>query len=297
MDTLFGINRAQFHQLVTHVSLYHEDASSPYRQLAEEVLVAAGLKPSSFTIWHVPNMDSYLGKAVPVDVHGQHVFMDEDHALAKARSYGMLKYALMTSSVRAKEGGRKRYDFTTLNLSLAVGSAAGCGFLYYGRYRWKWMMRRPLGCIFGSFGVCLATVVLMRGVIKGLGVGMVVAERGHGKALRGLKCVDCLEDVSEYTVQQIQDLKEQKISQQPGMPPPPPEFVKKFEKSMQIQADLLSRDVAEVGRLKKLASGVVCSFHESLRADPECYVPTNGLVVLQADRERTRRRLSNQSQI
>jgi hypothetical protein len=293
MDTLFGMNRAQFHQLVTHVSLYREDASAPYKQLAEEVLEAAGHRPSSFTFWHVPNMDTYLGKAVPVDVHGKYVLLDEDHALAKARSYGMLKYALMTSSVRAKEGGRRRYDFITLNMSLAAGTAAGFGFLNYGRYRWKWMMRRPLGCILGSFGVCLATVVLARAVIKGLGVGLVVAERGHGKALRALRCVDCLTDVSEYTLEQIEELKAQKIPTQPGTPPPPPEYVKKFEQNVQLQVDLLTRDVGEVGRLKKIAKSAMCSFHQELRADPDGYRPLSGLVVLAADRQRARQRLQS----
>lgn len=293
MDTLFGINRAQFHQLVTHVSVYREEASPPYRQLAEQVLTSVGLSPSKFTYYNVPNMDAYLGRGVPVEVHGRFVLVDEDHALPKARSYGMLRYGLTTASVRAKEGGRRRYDFITLNLALAVGVVAGCGFLNYGRYRWKWMLRRPLGCVFGSFGVCLAAVVLSRGVIKGLGIGLIVAERGHGKALKTLQCVDCLSDVSDYTLAQIEELKAQTIPTQPGMPPPPVEFVKKFQSSVKMQVDLLSRDVGEVGRLKKLAKQATCEFHQGLRSDPEGYLPMNGLTVLASDRNRIRSVLQN----
>ncbi|KAG5488736.1 hypothetical protein JIQ42_00353 [Leishmania sp. Namibia] len=286
MDSLYFIGKAQFHQLATHISLYHEDMSTGYRHLSTDALMAAGLQPHKFTYWNVPMMSGYLGKAVPLDIHGGYVLIDEEKAMPMATSYGMLRYALLASAVRAKEGGRWRYDFMTMNSTLAIGTAAGCGFLSFGRKRIGWMRHHPIGCVMMSFVVCLTTTVIARQGIKGLGIGIVQAQNSHKKALSCLRCVDCLEDVNTYTLNQIEELKAQQIPQQVGMPPPPEEYVRRFKKSVEMQCKLLKVDMDEVRLIRKLAGGSLCDVHQHLRDDPKGYKEPHGLVLLASDRVR-----------
>lgn len=284
MDSLFFIGKAQFHQLATHISLYHEDMSEGYKFLSTDALVAAGLKPHKFTFWNVPMMSGYLGKTVPLDIHGGHVVIDEEKVMTMATSYGMLRYALLTSAVRAKEGGRWRYDFTTMNATLAIGAATGFALLSFGRKRFGWMRRHPIGCIAVSFAAGLFTTVAARQGIKGLGLGIVQAQNSHKKALNRLHCVDCLEDVNTYTRHQIEELREQQLPQQPGMPPPPEEHVRRFKKNVEMQCRLLETDMDEVRIIRKWAAGSLCDVHQHLREDPQGYKEPHGLVLLAADR-------------
>lgn len=286
MDSLYFIGRAQFHQLATHVALYREDSSPAYKQLSVESLQAVGLRPEKFAFWNVPVMSSYLGKAVPLDVHGGHVLIDEDKVMPMATSYGVLRYALLSSAVRAKEGGRWRYDFMTMNTTIGLGVTAGFVALSVGRKRVPWMRRHPIGCIFVALLTCLTTTVVSRQGIKMLGLGIVQAQKSHQKALKALRCTDCLEDVNVYTKGQILELKEQKIPSQPGMPPPPEEYVKRFEKNLQLQVRLLETDVEEVRLIRKHAGGELCVAHKGLRSNPRGYQEQHGLTLLNSDRDR-----------
>lgn len=290
MDSLYFIGKAQFHQLATHISLYHEDMSDAYKHLSTDALLAAGLKPHKFTFWNVPMMSGYLGKTVPLDIHGGYVMVDEEKVMPMATSYGMLRYALLTSAVRAKEGGRWRYDFFTMNATLAIGTAAGFGLLSFGRRRIGWMRRRPVGSVVVSFMACLATTVLARQTIKSLGIGIVQAQNSHKKALNRLHCVDCLEDVNTYTLKQIEELKAQQLPQQPGMPPPPEEHVRRFKKGVEMQCRLLETDMDEVRIIRKWAAGSLCDVHQHLREDPTGYKEPHGLTLLASDRTRAAER-------
>lgn len=290
MDSLYFISKAQFHQLATHISIYHEDSTVGYRELASRSLQSVGLKPNRFTYWSVPMMSSYLGKAVPLDIHGGYVLVDEQKAMPMATSYGVLRYAFLSAAVRAKEGGRWRYDFVSMNLTLGAGVAAGFATLSFGRKNIGWMRRRPIGSIGFSFFVCLAATVLSRQVIKLLGVGIVQAQNSHKKALSRMQCIDCLADVNDYTKQQIEELRQQKIPQQPGMPPPPEEYVKRFEKGIDMQCKLLETDIEEVQLIKRRTAGQICDVHTRLREDPDGYREPNDLLLLASDRERAKAR-------
>ncbi|KAK7197894.1 hypothetical protein NESM_000743800 [Novymonas esmeraldas] len=290
MDSLYFIGKAQFHQLATHISLYHEDMSDGYKHLSTEALAAVGLTPHRFTFWRVPMMSGYLGKTVPLDIHGGYVMIDEEKVMPMATSYGMLRYALLTSAVRAKEGGRWRYDFMTMNTTLLIGSAAGFGLLSFGRKRIAWMRRRPIGSIVVSFAACLATTVVARQLIKSLGIGIVQAQNSHKKALRCLRCIDCLEDVNTYTQHQIEELRAQQLPQQPGMPPPPEEHVRRFKKGVEMQCALLQTDMDEVRLIRKWAGGSLCEAHQHLRGDPQGYAGPRGIVLLESDRVRAAER-------
>ncbi|CAJ1038180.1 hypothetical protein Q4I30_008091 [Leishmania utingensis] len=290
MDSLYFISKAQFHQLATHISLYHEDMSAGYKHLSTDALMAVGLKPHKFTYWNVPMMSGYLGKTVPLDIHGGYVMVDEEKVMPMATSYGMLRYALLTSAVRAKEGGRWRYDFMTMNITLAAGSAAGFGLLSFGRKRIGWMRHHPIGSVMVSFAACLSTTVIARQGIKELGIGIVQAQNSHKKALNNLHCVDCLEDVNTYTLNQIEELKAQQIPQQPGMPPPPEEYVKRFKKGVEMQCKLLETDMDEVRLIRKWARGSLCDVHQHLREDPAGYKEPHGIALLASDRARAAER-------
>lgn len=290
MDGLFFIGKAQFHQLATHISLYHQDNSPPFLFLGDQTLREVGLRPERFTFWNVPTMSSYLGKAVPLDIHGGYVLVDEENAMPMATSYGVLRYAYLTAAVRAREGGRWRYDFMSMNFALGVGTLAGFGTLAFGRKKVAWMRRHPLGCVSVSFLTCLLATVLTRQTLKGLGVGIIQAQNSHKKALKTLQCVDCLDDVNQYTAQQIDDLRKQKIPQQPGMPPPPEEYVKRFERNVELQCKLLSTDMDEVRLIKKYLGLNLCAVHEGLRSNPNGYTEPHGLSLLPADRARAQER-------
>mmetsp|Transcript_26091 Transcript_26091/g.30244 ORF Transcript_26091/g.30244 Transcript_26091/m.30244 type:complete len:298 (+) Transcript_26091:54-947(+) len=284
MEALYTINKAQFHQVATHVSVYHEDCSPGYSALVTDCMLKAGLRPERMKLWNVPDMSSLLGKAIPLDVHGNYVLVDEAKALESSKSYGVLRYALLSAAVRSKEGGKRRYDFLTMNASLMMGAGAGFGFLSYGRRRWGWMRRRPYATVFGSFAVALAGVALSRLAIRTVGVGLIMAERSHKKALQHLDCLDCIDDVNTYTAMQIEELKQQKVPQQPGMPPPPEDFIRKFEKGIQAQVKLLEIDMLEVGILRKKMTSHVCSLHKGLREAPDTYADPLGLPILPTER-------------
>ncbi|CAD2212842.1 hypothetical protein AGDE_10829 [Angomonas deanei] len=235
-------------------------------------------------------MSSYLGKAVPLDIHGGHVLVDEEKAMEMASNYGVLRYAFLAAAVRAKQGGRWRYDFTTMNATLALGVGVGFATLSFGRKKLNFMRRRPVGSIVFSLAACLATTVIARQVIKGLGMGVIQAQNSHKKALSLLQCVDCLDDVNDYTKNQIEELRAQRIPQQPGMPPPPEEYVKKFYKTVEMQCKLLETDIEEVRLIKRHTHHKLCEVHKGLRDDADHYVPSSGLRLLKKDRERAKER-------
>lgn len=293
MEALFALNKGQFHQFVTHVSVYHEDCSAPYRRVVDECLVSSGLAPSKFTVWNVPQLSSYLGKALPLDVHGRHVLLDENEALRKSGYYGVLRYALLAAAVRAKEGGKWRYDFVSMNVALAAGCGVGFGALSYGRRRWGWMRRRPVGAVFAAFSLAVASVLMSRAAMKLLGIGLVMAEKGHKKALQRLDCIDCIDDVNKYTLRQIDELREQKLpAPLPGMPPPPAEYVRRFESGIQTQIKMLEVDMEEVRVLRKRMQSHLCTLHKELRAAPDTFVDPEGLPILPSERQAAKERAS-----
>ncbi|EKF28414.1 hypothetical protein MOQ_007823 [Trypanosoma cruzi marinkellei] len=290
MDALYLMSRAQFHQAATHISLYREDASPGYRTLGEECLRLVGLNPSRYVYWNVPNMSTYFGKTVPVDVHGGYVLVDEGAAGRLATSYGVLRYAYLSAAVRAREGGRWRYDFMTMNITLAVGVAGGFAALSIGRSRWAWMRRHPVGGIALSLLVFLTATVASRQAIRVLGVGIVTAHNSHKKALTRLNCADCFDDVNLYTAQQVEDLRKQEIPRQPGMPPPPEEFVKRFERGTQLQIKMLQADMEEVRAEKRRIGSNFCDVHRGLRED-ERYAESAVLPISSVDTQRASERL------
>lgn len=291
MEALYSINRPQFHQLVTHVSLYHDDPSDGFRELVQDCLRRMGLKANKFTIWNVPSMNSLMGKSIPVDIHGGYVLADEATIMEHAKCHGMLRYALLAAAARSKEGGRFRYDMATMNIALMAGCAAGCGFLYTGRRRWGWMRRRPFGSVVASFAVCLGTVGLARVVMRTLGLGLIVAERSHKKALKQLDCVDCIDDVNEYTSNQIDELRNQKLPESPpGMPPPPEAFLRQFALGIQKQIKLLEIDMAEVKVLRRDMKTHLCTVHKGLREAPDTFLDPHGFPILLTERASAKRR-------
>ncbi|RNF24885.1 uncharacterized protein Tco025E_02498 [Trypanosoma conorhini] len=290
MDALYQLSKAQFHQVATHISLYHEDASPGYRSLAEDCLRLAGLRPGRYVYWNVPNMGAYFGKTVPVDVHGGYVLVDEAAAGRTATSFGVLRYAFLSAAVRAKEGGRWRYDFTTMNVTLGAGVAAGFAALSVGRKRWGWMRRRPVGSLGVGLLVFLAATVAARQGIRVLGVGVVAAHNSHKKALTRLNCADCFDDVNRYTAQQVAELQRQELPRQPGMPPPPEEFVRRFQQGTQLQVKLLQADMDEVRAARRHIGAHFCDVHRSLREDAAAYAATAVLPISPADVQRASER-------
>lgn len=291
MESLYTVNKPGFHQLATHISLYHEPSSPPFQALIDDTLIRCGLKPRTFTTWNVPNMHTLLGKSIPVDVHGKYVLVDEAKALESSTSYGVLRYALLATAIRTKEGGRFRYDFGTMNLSMTVGALSGFGFLWYVRPR-SFGRRRPFLSITAACGVCLASLAMTRWALRAFGIGLLVAEKSHKKALTRLECADCMEDVNLYTAGQIQELKNQPLPQsQPGMPPPPEEYVRRFQKGIQTQIKLLEIDMQEVSILRKRVQGSYCGLHKGLREAPQTYTDPSGMPILALERRRAEERL------
>ncbi|RNF06046.1 hypothetical protein TraAM80_04200, partial [Trypanosoma rangeli] len=194
-----------------------------------------------------------------------------------------------SAAVRAKEGGRWRYDFMTMNVTLGVGAAAGFAALSVGRKRWTWMRRHPVGGLAVSLLVFLTATVASRQAIRVLGVGVVTAHNSHKKALTQLNCADCFDDVNSYTAQQVEELQKQELPRQPGMPPPPEEFVRRFERGTQLQVKLLQADIDEVRAAKRRIGAHLCDVHRHLREDAT-YADTAILPISRVDVQRASER-------
>ncbi|RHW67657.1 hypothetical protein DPX39_110066300 [Trypanosoma brucei equiperdum] len=292
MDGLYFTAKAQFHQLATHISLYHEDASPTYRTLGEACLQLAGLRPDRFTFWNVPNMSGYFNKALPLDIHGGYVLVDEAAVKAAAGTYGVLRYAYLAAAVRARAGGRWRYDFTTMNAALCMGVASGFAVLSVGRRRWPLMRRRPVGAIAVGVTTCFVAVVATRLLLRAMGAGITHARNSNRRALEKLRCVDCYDDVARYTEQRKEEVEAQRVPQpQPGMPPLPEASLRQFERLSALQVQLLESNLCEIRLAKRRANSQLCDVHRGLR-DDEQYAVSAGLPIQSADvalaRERAR---------
>jgi hypothetical protein len=207
-----------------------------------------------FKFWNVPGMGQELGKVTPFDVHGWHVLIDEREFAqpTKAATHGVLRYAVAAAGMRRKDGGRRLYDYTTMNFSLAVGGALGFAAQHYGRRRWNFMRKRPLFSIGLGLFVMAAMVPLIRSIFKVFSVGILIAEKQHERALRTVQCYDCLCDVHSFTEQQMSEVATAKLPpNRPGLPPHTPEMEKRFEDGMQLQLLLLSRDLTLIRQFIK----------------------------------------------
>ncbi|KAH8610461.1 hypothetical protein ERJ75_001098600 [Trypanosoma vivax] len=268
MESLYFVSRSQFHQLVTHISLYRENASPEFQSLAEESLSSVGLNPHCYRFWNVPYMAAFFNKAVPLDVHGLDVFVDECAVGAAARSHGVLRYAFLAAAVRAREGGRWWYDFSTMNFVLAVGCCTGLFSLYVARHRFAWMRRRPFGGIALCSVLGTSSSILDRQVFPLFCIGVSRAQKCDRKALEKLECADCFNDVFQYTEQHKADLCSKKfIPSQPGFATVPDSVAKQLAKRVELQQSVLDFTMEEIRCAKGKLANRLCDVHRSLRTD------------------------------
>nr|CCC95532.1 unnamed protein product [Trypanosoma congolense IL3000] len=283
MDGLYVSAKAQFHQLATHISLYHEDASPAHRALAESCLQHMGLRPGRFVFWNVPGMSGYFSKALPLDIHGGHVLVDEAAVGEAAGTFGVLRYAYLAAAARARAGGRWRYDFVTMNVTLGMGSLSGFAALFFGRRHWLWMRRRPVGAVGAAITIGFVTAAGSRQLIRVLGVGITHARNTNRRALERLQCVDCCDDVTQYTEQRREELEAHKLpQQQPGMPPLPESTTRHFERLSALQLQLLKTNLDEIRAARRRANSRLCDVHRNLRENAG-YAATALLPIRSAD--------------
>uniref|UniRef100_A0A7S1LHH2 Uncharacterized protein n=1 Tax=Neobodo designis TaxID=312471 RepID=A0A7S1LHH2_NEODS len=221
--------------------------SDGYRALCEEALRdTVGLwRWHKYTLWNVPGLGAMLGKVAAADIHGFHVVIDEAEVENAARGsrYSTLRYALLTSGQRRKEGGRRIYEFATMNFALAVGGILGTTWMKAGRQKFAFFDRRPLWAIASGFGVTTLGFIAVRMAFKTIGVGTWIAECSHRTALRRVQCVDCLEEMITFSDEQIADIQTARMPDpKPGQPPMPPELEAKFKESMLAQGKLIRKD-------------------------------------------------------
>lgn len=269
MDALAASNPSGFQHLVSHISLFHNPMSNGYSSMVSKVLhddvklrnvervTAAGPngRCGKFMLWDVPGMGAQLGKVMPFDIYGQHVLIDEKELASpdKRVTHGTLRYAIAAAGVRRREGGRRVYDYATMNFALACGAILGSAVLYHSRRRFTWLQKRPGWSIALSLGVCAATIPVVRSLFKIFAVGITIAERQHAKALKVTgDCYDCLCDIYEFTDTAMIDTKQARLpAPKPGMPPVTPEQAKAFASAMEIQSLLLGRDLTQIRSLLK----------------------------------------------
>lgn len=264
MDSLFATNPGAFAQVATHISLFSEPMSPGFASFVTQTLRddVRMWRWHKYTLWNVTGLGELLGKLLPVDVHGWHVVLDEEALLQPSKhvSHSSLKYALLVGGQRRKEGGRKVYDFVTMNFGLAVGGITGLAFMMRGRKRFGFLKRRPIVSLLASSVIVGIAFIAVRQLFQIFAVGMWAAERSHHKALKRIKCVDCLDELVIFMDEQIADFKTSKLPEpMPGMPPIPEGVEAMFMKNMALQADLLRADQITMRTLQKqllAASGV-----------------------------------------
>lgn len=286
MDALFAVSPGGFFSVTTHISLYHEDMSPGFDALATQCLKDTGLKPAKFTRWNVKGMKEIMAKAMPVEVHGNHVLIDEE-AIRRdpAAVHGVVRYSLRSAAHRRYEGGRWLYDFVVMNFTLFTGFIFSTAFLYHGRNRYAKMRARPFLSIAASYLVFAVSVPLVKGLFKLFSVGMLLAEKSHKKCLNELRCRECLCDVLEATKTQIAELKETgTLKRPPGVPEPPPDVVATIKKQSAAHAVLLERELDVMAVAIHKAQALHCDVHAGLLTDPEGYQHPEGFPIFDKDR-------------
>jgi hypothetical protein len=309
MDAMYAANPGAFQQLATHISIYNVPMSVGFANLTEDVLRQhVGVwRYGKYKQWNVPGMGTMLGKMSPVDIHGWHVVIDEGEINSPDREscYSTLRYGLVTAAQRRKEGGRKAYDFITMNFALGVGAIFGTAFLVQARKRIAFFQRRPLVTV--ALSLCIVGVALpvVRSLFKMFTVGVVVAERTHRKALGTITCHDCLGDMLEYTDGQITELGISDLPPPlPGQPPMPEQLKDKFRESIVAQIGLLKADAGFMRSMQKkalvthgvaagtlLPDACLCEVHRGLRRDPEGFKHPREFPIFAKDRAMARRRV------
>ena len=257
MDALASSNPAGFSHLCSHISVYNQPMSKGVERFIRHTLsedIKLRNTETNYTLWDIPGMGGQLGKVLPFDIYGQHVLIDEAEMKSEGKrlSHGVFRYLISAAGVRRKEGGRRVYDYATMNFALACGAILGGAFLFHSRRRFSYLQRRPALSLLLSFGVVAATVPVVRSLFKIFAVGITIAERQHAKALRATPCYDCLCDIYEFTDDQIKDLKTAKLPEpKPGMPPITDEQKKAFKAAMDMQSLILGRDMTTIRAILK----------------------------------------------
>lgn len=257
MDALASSNPAGFSHLCSHISVYNKPMSPGVEKFIRKTLredVKLRNSDTNYTLWDIPGMGGQLGKVLPFDIYGQHVLIDEAEMKSdgKKLTHGVFRYLINAAGVRRREGGRRLYDYATMNFALACGAILGGAFLYHSRRRFTFLQRRPALSIFLSLGIVAAVVPVVRSLFKIFAVGITIAERQHARALRATPCYDCLCDIYEFTEDQLKDLRTARLPEpKPGMPPVSEDQKKAFKAAMDMQSLILGRDLTTIRSILK----------------------------------------------
>ena len=316
MDTLFTQSPGQFQQVAVHVSIHRDELTGGWEKFAKDTFRAAlRVNADRFKYWDVEGLGGVLGKALPVDVHGQDVFMDVKALKVNPQvTHGVLKYALLASGQRRKDGGRRFYDYASMNFALGIGGVAGFTSMWKVHNR---LASRPLVHLGVGLTVGLLSLTLVRFAFNFFAVGITFAQRQHVKAINNLACADCCDDVLRWTESSIEEVRNAKLPESPpGMPPPPPDVERKFRAGCDTQVRVLQDDVLHLrSRLRDWTGGLMsassatilantqatpqpdngsltvpssiklCPTHAGLREQPVTFVPADGRWLSQQDRQ------------
>ena len=245
MEALFTQHKGNFHNAQTHIATLRREPSAATRALIEADIASASWW--KFTVWDVPRMMSVVGCHAAVDVLGHNVFVEEAEIKGPDIPIGVFRHSMMFGVSRQASGGKRLYDFTNMNVSLALAWVGGAGAIF----AWKrtvpkrmQFVRVPIG--FLAF-LCLTPVVKF--LWKGAGIATLYVDYHSRKATMSLKCEHCLEEMTRHTTKQIADRGVDKIT---------------GNQKQQIY-DSMRTDLSKMKELAKTEKfkAMTCGFHEA----------------------------------
>ena len=240
METLFSIKKESFHNALLHIAALKSEVSPELRQMIHKDLRYVTRK--KFSTYHVTGLNGIVGCPAAVEVHGDHIFIDETQIRKRDIPIGVYRQALLAGASRQGWGGKKRYDYCNMYTALGCSYATGLTVVHY----WPRFMsakihalRLPL-----ALAVSFMTVPVVKSLWKAMGIAPFYVSYHYAKATKNLECEKCLSEVEARTIQEIAARK-----------------VKKREFNF---VDSLRRDLFETKKLinQKTFEGKICDYHQ-----------------------------------
>jgi len=214
METLFSTQKGNFLQSQMHIASLRRPLHSDFAALVDKDLTT--FKPrTKFTTWDIPRLMSVLGVHAGVDALGRDVFIDED-AVRKGSSsgeipIGVFRHSLLFGVSRQAVGGRWAYDFANMNGSLLAAWGFGAGVMFVVRRmlpkRYVTYVQIPFGLMGFFVGIPIA-----KSLWKGAGIATLYVDHHSRRAIEGLQCEQCLQELVKHTQKEITERAVDKIA-------------------------------------------------------------------------------------